>query len=94
MKTTAMEPEKNLHASIPPELLTETETAAHAEDITVDEFVREAVERRLSALRRQRLYAYGEEQARKLGIKEEDVDRIIHEFREEERERQSNEAGR
>jgi hypothetical protein len=33
--------------------------------------------------RRRKLYAYGEAQARKLGIGEEDVERIIHEHREQ-----------
>ncbi len=88
-----METEKNLHAAIPSALLAETETAARAEHITVDEFVRDAMERRLRQRRRQSLYAYGEAQARKLGIREEDVDRIIHEFRDEERERQNKELG-
>jgi hypothetical protein len=88
-----MEPEKNLHASIPLALLMETENAALAEHITVDEFVRDAMERRLRERRRQKLYAYGEGQARKLGIKEDDVDRIIHEYREEERDRPSNKHG-
>jgi hypothetical protein len=84
-----MEPEKNLHASIPAALLTEAEQAARADCISVDELVRDAMERRLRERRRQSLYAYGEQQARKLGIKEEDVDRIIHEFRQEEREREN-----
>src|SRR5271170_526833 len=82
-----MEPEKNLHAKIPPALLAEVEQAASADNISVDELVCEAMERRMRERRRQNLYAYGEEQARKLGIKEEDVDRIIHEFRQEQRDR-------
>jgi hypothetical protein len=89
-----MEPGKNLHAKIPPALLAEVEKAASADHISVDELVRDAMERRLSARRRHSLYTYGEEQARKLGVGEEDVDRIIHEFRQEERERQNKEIGR
>jgi hypothetical protein len=89
-----MESEKNLHASIPTALLMEAEKAASADPISVDELVRDAVERRLRERRRQNLYAYGEGQARKLGIQERDVDRIIHEFREEERERLNSEIGR
>ncbi len=73
--------EKNLHASIPASLLAEAEQAARTDHISVDELVSEAVEQRLRARRRQNLYAYGEQQARKLGVKEDDVDRIIHEFR-------------
>jgi hypothetical protein len=89
-----MEPDKNLHAKIPPALLAEAEKAASADHISVDELVRDAMERRLSARRRHSLYTYGEEQARKLGVGEEDVDRIIHEFRQEEREHQNKEIGR
>jgi hypothetical protein len=75
-------------------LLAEAEQAANADHISVDELVRIAMERRLGERRRQRLYIYGEQQARKLGIREEDVDRIIHEFREEERARQNTKNGR
>jgi hypothetical protein len=42
-----MEPEKNLHAKIPPALLAEAENAAQAEHITLDEVTRQAVERYL-----------------------------------------------
>jgi hypothetical protein len=83
-----MEPEKNLHASIPSALLAEAERVAHDDRISVDELVRDAMERRLRERHRRNLYAYGEQQARKLGINEEDVDPIIHEFRQEDRERQ------
>ena len=73
--------EKNLHGSIAASLLAEAEQAARTDHISVDELVSEAVEQRLRARRRQNLYACGEQQARKLGVKENDVDRIIHEFR-------------
>ncbi len=54
----------------------------------------EAAER-YPASRRQKHCAYGEAQARKLGINsEEDVERVVHEYREEERERQNKEHGR
>jgi hypothetical protein len=88
-----MEMEKNLHAAIPPTLLAEAMQAASDDHISVDDLVRDAMERRLRMRRRERLFAYGGQQARKLGIKEEDVDRIIHEFREEERQRQNHDAG-
>jgi hypothetical protein len=88
----SMEQQKNLHASIPAALLTEAEQAASAVHVSVDEWVRDAMQRRLREERRQRIYAYGEQQAKKLGIKEEDVERIIHEFRQENQ--QSNERGR
>ncbi len=86
-----MNTEKNLHAAIPAGLLMEAEKAASADHISIDELVRVAVEHRLRDRRRQQLYVYGEGQARKLGIEEEDIDRIIHEFREEERARKYSE---
>ena len=94
MDLSTMDNEKNLHASIPAGLLMEAQKAASADHISVDELVRDAVERRLRDRRRQQLYAYGEGQARKLGIKEEDVDRIIHEIRDEERQSLNGENGR
>jgi hypothetical protein len=90
-----MEPEKNLHATIPPALLTQAEEAAQQEHISLDALVSDAMERRLRDRHRQNLRAYGEAQARKIGVtSEEDVDRVIHEFREEDRARQNNERGR
>jgi hypothetical protein len=81
-----METEKNLHASIPAALFAEAQKAAEAQHVSMDELTQAAMKRYLIELGWQKLYAYGEGQARKLGIKEEDVDRIIHEFRQEERE--------
>jgi hypothetical protein len=81
-----MEQQKNLHACIPDALLAEAERAANADHISVDEWVRDAMETRLkSDRRRESIFAYGEQQARRLGIKEEDVEGIIHEFRQENR---------
>lgn len=88
-----METEKNLHAMIPSTLLSEAERMAAEQHVTLDEWMRKAVQRAIEDSGWKRLYAYGEQQARKVGIKEEDVDRIIHEFREEERQRQNNESG-
>ena len=89
------EPDKNLHASIPDALLAEAQKVADAQHTTVDELVRDAMERCLRDIRRQKLRAYGEEQARKMGVSsEEDVERVIHEYREEQRERNNSERGR
>jgi len=89
-----MESQKNLHASIPAALLTEAEEIAAAEHVSMDELTQAAMKRYLDELGWKKLYAYGEGQARKLGIKKEDVDRIIHEFRDEERERLNSETRR
>jgi hypothetical protein len=40
------------------------------------------------------VFAFGKQQARKIGYKEEDVDRIIHEFREEDRAGKYHDSGR
>lgn len=80
-----MEQQKNLHASIPPALLSKAEQAASAVHMTMDEWLREAVERRLREERRQRIYAFAEERAKQLGVKEEEVERIINEYRAENR---------
>ena len=87
--------EKNLHASIPYALLLETQKVADAQNVTVDELVRDAMERRLREIRRQRLRAYGEGQARKIGITDgEGVEHVVHEFRDEETARNNGERGR
>jgi len=89
-----MEPEKNLHAKIPPALLMEAENVAQAEHITLDDVLRQAVERYIEERRWQKVYQFGERQARKLGITAGDVDRIIHERRDKEREPENKERGR
>jgi hypothetical protein len=77
----SMETEKNLHASVPPALLTRAQEAAQDDATTLDELVQTALELRLQARRRQKLYAYGEGQARLVGLREEDVPRIVEEWR-------------
>ena len=77
LKAEIMEPEKNLHAFIPSALLSELEKTAQAEHVTLDELMRQAAERFIEDRRWKNLYAFGEQQARKLDIKEDDVERII-----------------
>jgi hypothetical protein len=90
-----MDQDNNLHAKIPPALLKEAKSAVQSEHITLDELVRDALERRLRDLRRQKLRAYGEQQARTIGVNDEDdVERVVHEFREKERARNTKEPGR
>jgi len=71
--------------SMPPSLLAEVQAAAREEHREADELVRDAVQRYLKDRRWQRLIAYGHEQARKLGLTEQDVPRLIAEYREEKR---------
>jgi hypothetical protein len=70
-----------MNASLPGDLMAEVRKLAQAEERTTDEVVQEAVERLLRLKRRQKLYEYGEKQARKLGIKESDVPRLVRETR-------------
>lgn len=70
---------------VPSSLLAEVQAAAEEENRTREELVREAVERYLKARRWQRLLAYGEQQARALGLNEADVPRIIEEYRRQSR---------
>ncbi len=78
-----MKTEKNLHASVPPALLTRAQEAAQDDHTTLDALVETALELKLQARRRQKLYAYGEGQARLVGIREEDVPRMVEEWRAE-----------
>ena len=71
--------------TIPPSLLAEIQAAADEERRTATELLREAVEHYLETRRWQRLIAFGEEQARSLGLTEADVPRLIAEYRQEKR---------
>ena len=66
---------------MPSSLLAEVQAAAEEENRTREELVREAVERYLKDRRWQRLLAYGEQQARALGLSDADVSRLIEEHR-------------
>ena len=66
---------------MPSSLMAEVQAAAEEENRTREELVREAVERYLKDRRWQRLLAYGEQQARALGLSDADVPRLIEEHR-------------
>jgi len=66
---------------MPSSLLAEVQEAAKEENRTREEVVREAVERYLKDRRWQRLLAYGEQQARALGLSDADAPRLIDEYR-------------
>jgi metal-responsive CopG/Arc/MetJ family transcriptional regulator len=77
---------KVLSITLPEAMLKEAKKRAKKENRTMSELVREALRRYegLQALRE--LQVYGEERARAAGIlTEEDVDRVIHEYRAEKR---------
>lgn len=69
--------------NIPEEMMARIQQAAATEKLSPDELVQEAVEEHLRRKRLQDLYAYGEGQARNLGIKESDVDEIVKQGRRE-----------
>jgi len=70
---------------IPPTLVAEIRAAADEEKRSAQEVVSEAIERYLKSRRWQRIFAYGEERARALGLSEEDIPRLIAESRQEQR---------
>ena len=76
-----MRTEKNI--ALEPEVLEQADRIARAENKTVDELANEAVKR--YAL--DRPVRYGKSRAQALGYKPEDVDRLIHESRQENRSR-------
>jgi uncharacterized DUF497 family protein len=79
-----METEKNLHAAIPSALLTEATRVAQDGNMSVDELVADAMERRLREIRLAKLYTYGEERARAIGVTTEgEVEALVHQYREE-----------
>ena len=55
--------------------------AADVEQRSPDEVAEDAVERSVRLKRRERLYAYGEGQAKRVGIAEDDVPALVKEIR-------------
>ena len=70
---------------VPPALVKEVQAAAEEEHRQADEVLREAVERYLRERRWQKIFAYSERRARELGLSEEDIPRLIAEYRREQR---------
>jgi metal-responsive CopG/Arc/MetJ family transcriptional regulator len=69
--------------SLPPKLLRAAELLARREGRTRSELLREALRRYLADSRWRELQEFGRSQARKLGIEESDVERLIAEYRSE-----------
>lgn len=68
-----MLPDKNLHASVPPALLARMQEAARDEHITIDDFVADAIERRLDRREFEDVLAFGKRHAKARGLKTGDV---------------------
>jgi hypothetical protein len=71
--------------AIPRSLVAEIQAAADEEKRPAEEIIREAINRYLRNRRWQRIFAYGEERARALGLTEDDIPRLIADLRQEQR---------
>lgn len=79
---TAMLPaDKNLHAALSPALLARVEQALAAEQVSLDAFVADAIERRLNRRELDEVLAFGRRHARARGLRPGDVDRAISDVR-------------
>ena len=75
----------------PAELAAKINEAAEADGCSRSEFLRQAIDRYIWDRQREETLRYGIRKAREMGIRPEDVDDIIHEYREEvAREQESN----
>jgi len=72
---------KILSLSLPPELLQQAEDMAKKEGRTKSELFREALRRYIQEVEWRELQKYGNRQAQELKLKEEDVERLIDEYR-------------
>jgi len=72
---------KILSLSLPPELLREAETLAKREGRTKSELLREALRRYLQEQEWRSLQRHGAKGARRLGIRANDVERVVSEYR-------------
>jgi CopG family transcriptional regulator / antitoxin EndoAI len=82
-----MRASKLVTISVFPELLEKVDEIAKAESRTRSELWREVMRRYVAEKELARLQGYGNRQAKKLGIKEKDVQRLVDDYRAE----QSNE---
>ena len=73
--------------TLPPEMLSRATALAKKENRTMSELVREALRQYERHRWWEETNAYGRARAKALGIREEDVDRVIHEYRQEKRAR-------
>ena len=67
------DPDKNLHASVPQALLTRAREVAELEHITLDELVRDAMERRVNKREFEEVLLFGKRHAKARGLKPSDV---------------------
>jgi hypothetical protein len=75
--------------TLPSTMFSEVEQLALREGRTVTELLQEAVRRYLIQTRIRELQSYGQRQSEGLGLAEGDVERLIHDYRREQRERRA-----
>jgi metal-responsive CopG/Arc/MetJ family transcriptional regulator len=73
--------------TLPPTMLKEVEQLAEREGRTVSELLQEAVRHYLIQTQIRELQRYGRQQSENLGLSEGDVERLIHDYRREQRDR-------
>ncbi|MEA1965271.1 MAG: ribbon-helix-helix domain-containing protein [Candidatus Aerophobetes bacterium] len=73
--------------SLSPEMAEQIEKLAKEEGMTKSELFREAVREYLRRKRWEKIREYGAKKAAELGIKKEDVERLIDEYRSEKQEK-------
>ena len=74
---------KSLTVTLPLDMVQQVEEAAEQAGVSRSAFLRQAVERAVRNHRWQEIKKYGREQAQRMGIKPEDVQRLIEEYRAE-----------
>lgn len=83
-----MRTSKIVSISVPPEMLSRALALAKKENRTISELVREALRQYERRRWWEETNTYGRARAKELGLREEDVDRVTHEYRQEKRARQ------
>jgi CopG family transcriptional regulator/antitoxin EndoAI len=78
-----MRTSKIVSITLPPTMLKQADKLARKENRTKSELVREALRRYIVQQEYQELQRQGRERARRLGLKQSDVNRLIHEYRAE-----------
>ncbi len=74
---------KSLTVTLPLDMVKQVEEAAEQAGVSRSAFLQQAVERAVRNHRWQEIKKYGREQAQRMGIKPEDVQRLIEEYRAE-----------
>ena len=82
-----MKTSKNISITMPPEMIKDAERLAKKEGRTVSELLRETFRRYKWEREWNELNAYGRAKAKAMGITEKDVNRLIQEYRQEQRQK-------